>query len=51
MAEVIPIEQFLDLSAGYTVIDVRSPGEFNQGHIPGALNVPLFDDEERKVES
>lgn len=24
-----------------TVIDVRSPGEFAGGHIPGALNVPL----------
>lgn len=29
------------------MIDARSPGEFNQGHIPGAINVPLFDNEER----
>jgi tRNA 2-selenouridine synthase len=29
------------------VIDVRSPGEFLQGHIPGAYNIPLFDNEER----
>jgi len=29
------------------VIDVRSPGEFMQGHIPGAHNIPLFDNEER----
>lgn len=28
-------------------IDVRSPGEFQEGHIPGAYNVPLFSDEER----
>lgn len=28
-------------------IDVRSPGEFRQGHIPGANNVPLLDDAER----
>ncbi len=28
-------------------IDVRSPAEFQQGHIPDALNVPLFDDGER----
>ncbi len=28
-------------------IDVRSPGEFAQGSIPGAINVPLLDDEER----
>ena len=28
-------------------MDVRSPGEFAKGHWPGAINVPLFDDEER----
>ncbi len=30
------------------IIDVRSPSEFKAGHIPGALNLPLFTDEERK---
>lgn len=29
------------------LIDVRSPGEFAQGHIPQAVNIPLFSDEER----
>lgn len=29
------------------LIDVRSPGEFLQGHIPGAINIPLFTNEER----
>jgi len=29
------------------VFDVRSPGEFAKAHIPGAINLPLFDDEER----
>ena len=29
------------------IIDVRSPGEFEHGHIPGAFNIPLFSDEER----
>jgi tRNA 2-selenouridine synthase len=28
-------------------VDMRSPGEFATGHIPGAINVPLFSDEER----
>lgn len=23
------------------VIDVRSPEEYNEGHIPGAINIPL----------
>ena len=31
----------------YPVLDVRAPIEFAQGHVPGALNLPLFTDEER----
>jgi len=30
-------------------IDVRSPKEYNEGCIPGAINIPIFDDEERKI--
>ena len=29
------------------ILDVRSPGEFEQGHIPGAKSFPLFSNEER----
>ena len=29
------------------IVDVRSPKEYVQGHIPGALHIPVFDDEER----
>ena len=29
------------------LIDVRTPSEFQQGHIPGAVNLPLFSDSER----
>lgn len=29
------------------LIDVRSPGEYLKGHIPGAVNIPLFSDAER----
>ena len=39
---------FLERSQNLPVIDVRSPMEFRQGHIPLAINLPLFDDEERK---
>jgi tRNA 2-selenouridine synthase len=49
MAELLKIESFISLSAKHPVIDVRAPSEFQQGHIPGALNIPLFDDHERKV--
>lgn len=33
----------------FPVLDVRSPGEYNQAHVPGAHNLPLFSDEERKI--
>ena len=29
------------------ILDVRAPCEFAKGHIPGAVNVPLFSDDER----
>lgn len=29
------------------IIDVRSPSEFAEDHLPGALNLPVLDDEER----
>jgi phage shock protein E len=31
------------LREGAVVVDVRSPGEFNSGHIAGAINIPLGD--------
>jgi tRNA 2-selenouridine synthase len=37
------------LKAAGVIVDVRSPGEFAQGHIPGAYNLPLFSDEERAL--
>ena len=47
--EKLNIDQFLELAKDHPVIDVRSPGEFLHAHIPGAVNLPLFNDEERKV--
>ena len=32
-----------------TVIDARSPAEFALDHIPGAINCPVLDDEERRI--
>lgn len=42
---VSEVEAFLE--ARGPLVDVRSPSEFAQGHIPGAINLPLFSDEER----
>ena len=38
---------FLELRKTTPVVDVRSPGEYAAGHIPGAVNIYLFDDEQR----
>nr|WP_221195854.1 tRNA 2-selenouridine(34) synthase MnmH [Halomonas organivorans] len=35
------------LREGRTLIDVRAPVEFAHGALPGAINLPLMDDEER----
>lgn len=32
-----------------TIIDARSPSEFALDHIPGAVNCPVLDDEERRI--
>lgn len=48
MIQKISIEQFLILAKHHHVLDVRSPGEYTHAHIPGAHNLALFTDEERK---
>ncbi len=45
----VQIDEFLKESKGALLLDVRSPGEYNHAHIPGAVSLPLFSDEERKV--
>lgn len=50
----LPINEFLrkgGLIGGgekkVPILDVRAPCEFEKGHLPGAISVPLFDDDER----
>ncbi len=45
----ISIEELLKLRHQLPLIDVRSQGEFTQGHIPGAFNIPLLNDNERVI--
>lgn len=47
MAKVLSAEEFIIRAGNIPVLDVRSPGEYVQGHIPGALSLPLFNDQER----
>lgn len=46
---VIGVREFLSQAEKYPVIDVRTPSEFSGGHIRGAINIPLFSDEERAI--
>ncbi|MDB5261220.1 MAG: tRNA 2-selenouridine synthase [Adhaeribacter sp.] len=48
MINHLNITQFLEKAAVLPVLDVRAPIEYTAGHIPGALSLPLFTDEERK---
>jgi tRNA 2-selenouridine synthase len=47
MKEIVAVQDMLKDWDTWQVIDVRSPGEFLNGHIPGAISIPLFTDEER----
>ena len=47
MTQLVEVDEFLEVMADHVVIDVRAPGEFSGGHIPGAVNLPLFDDQQR----
>ena len=46
--EYVGTEEFLRLSH-YPMVDVRSPREFEEGHIPMAINIPLLEDQEREI--
>lgn len=46
---VTPVDFIKETKTGIKVIDVRSPAEFNHAHFPNAVNLPLLNDEERKI--
>lgn len=43
----ISVIDFLSFQDPKIILDVRSPGEYHHAHIPGAISLPLFNDEER----
>ena len=45
----IEIKELLLLKKSLPILDVRSPGEFQQAHIPKAFSFPIFTNEERKM--
>jgi tRNA 2-selenouridine synthase len=48
MSRKIDIKHFLHKAEHIPVVDVRTPAEYEQGHIPIAHNIPLFSNRERK---
>lgn len=48
MATIIDAKDIL-IYSHLLIIDVRSPSEYLQGHIPNAINIPLFTNEERAI--
>lgn len=49
MVKQLPLSEFLEKAKTTVVVDVRTPLEFQQGHMPGALNIPIFTNEERVI--
>jgi len=43
----VSASEFFLLSSKFPVIDVRTPAEFEHGHVPGAVNIPLFTNDDR----
>lgn len=49
MVREIEWDEFLKQRLKLPVVDVRSEQEFEDGHIPHALNIPILNNEERKA--
>lgn len=49
MIQKINIQQYWTNYKNTPLFDVRTPSEYQKGHIPTAINLPLFSDEERAV--
>jgi tRNA 2-selenouridine synthase len=47
MTHRITIDDLMNMPEQIPFLDVRTPAEFNHGHMPGAFNIPLFSNEER----
>ena len=49
MSTTLPLLDFLKEAKDTIVLDVRSEAEYKQGHFPSAINLPLLNNEERKI--
>jgi tRNA 2-selenouridine synthase len=49
LASIAATEALTRLASFQTIIDARSPAEFAEDHLPGAVNWPVLDNDERRV--
>ena len=49
LRSITPAETAAGLAGFDALIDARSPAEFAEDHLPGAINWPVLDDEQRRV--
>ena len=47
--QILNAKEFMVLAKSFPLVDVRSPAEFEEGHISGAINIPIFNDDERAI--
>ena len=45
----LKVKEFTAKMKEHVVLDIRTPAEFKEGHLPNAISFPLFSDEERVV--
>ena len=46
--KLINLSELWNLRNTYPILDARSEGEFLQSHLPGSINIPILNDQERK---
>lgn len=49
MPKILDVKSFLERASALPIIDVRSPAEYEHAHIPGAFNLPIFNNDERTI--
>ncbi|GCL61069.1 tRNA 2-selenouridine(34) synthase MnmH [Pseudaquabacterium pictum] len=49
LRSLTPAEAAADLGGFDAILDARSPAEFAEDHLPGAVNWPVLDDEQRRI--
>ncbi len=49
MKALLSVDDFLENIDKYFLVDVRSPAEYTEASIPGAVNIPLLNNQEREL--